>query len=386
MMLPACRRQIPKTAWQQPEGFDPSGRSFKSHLRSVVYPYSVVAGGVESSGDVEEAVARDPLVKDHYDDINVRHLEPVKLRHDTMAYVSFRKHGQIYWTSSKVSLPKGERVLSDGANCIRSRCGNRISWEPRGPVLENKSEEPTSGQLNTAEVRGQSLEEMPIPDVPMAPPFENWVIPNPVPVVLEGGAPVADAGTPGGGIIGGGGGGGGGAAPMGSVAPNGAGPLLGVLLTPGQSTTSQTIVNGVTNVVNPVYIWPLNVTPPVATPTLIATLPPSSTPVPVLTPLTGPPAVTPPYLPPVTTPPGTPPDTPKPPPNTPPGTNPPDTPPPPGPPPPGDRPPATPPCDHPDQPGTPPVTPPAAVPEPSTIGMMVGGVALMLVFRRRRGV
>jgi hypothetical protein len=133
--------------------------------RSIVYPYSVIAGGVESRVDVRAAAESDPEIARHYEDVNIDGLEPVNLKSDTLAYVSFRKAGQIYWTSRQVRLSKGERILSDGRNCVRGRCGNRISWQPRGPVLPKQFREPGSAQFNTPEVRGQSIDELPLPAV-----------------------------------------------------------------------------------------------------------------------------------------------------------------------------------------------------------------------------
>lgn len=133
--------------------------------RSVVYPYSVIAGGVESKADVRDAVGRDPQVARHYDDVSLGSLEPEHLKSDTLAYVSFRKNGQIYWTSKPVLLAKGERILSDGRNCVRGRCGNRISSKPRSPVLPKEFREPDSAMLNTPEVRGQSIDEAALPPV-----------------------------------------------------------------------------------------------------------------------------------------------------------------------------------------------------------------------------
>jgi uncharacterized membrane protein YgcG len=210
VLTTACRnRQRSKPSW--PESFGTSTRTL-GRPQTVVFPFSVVAGGVETKEDVAEAMARDPKVARHYAELNVRALAPEHLKQDTPAYVSFRRNGEIYWTSRKVHLSKGERILSDGSNCVRGRCGNRISMTARTPVLPDASGEPAEGEFNTPEVRGKSID-----DSGLAQVFQPFLASTTAPdgMVLISGLSPSQAGWPGsagggGGGIGAGGGGGGG--------------------------------------------------------------------------------------------------------------------------------------------------------------------------------
>jgi hypothetical protein len=116
-----------------------------------VYPYSVVAGGVDSAEDVRRAVADDSSVAEHYKGINMARLAPAVLKKPLSAYVSYRKQGRIYWTSKAVPIAPGEIVLTDGEHSIRARCGNRISLTPQQPVIAPTSSEPSIADFETAE-------------------------------------------------------------------------------------------------------------------------------------------------------------------------------------------------------------------------------------------
>lgn len=100
----------------------------------LVYPYSVVPGGVITPGEVERAMARDPVVASHYAGVNLRSLRVVRLHEVRDAYVSYRIGDQVYWTSKKLRLKVNEAVLTDGNITVRARCGNRIADTPLGPT------------------------------------------------------------------------------------------------------------------------------------------------------------------------------------------------------------------------------------------------------------
>lgn len=109
-----------------------------------VYPYSVVSGGVQNATEVELAVSRDPVVAQHYKDLDPTRALPAKLANARLAHVSYRMNGQIYWTKKKVQLHAGETILSDGKVEIRGRCGNRISDRPMSPVHDHEPAEVAS--------------------------------------------------------------------------------------------------------------------------------------------------------------------------------------------------------------------------------------------------
>lgn len=100
----------------------------------LVYPYSVVPGGIEDGAEVAEALARDPVVEAHYAGFRADRARVVHLSEPRLVYVSYRVKDQVYWTRKKVKLHKGEKIITDGKELIRARCGNRISDEPKARV------------------------------------------------------------------------------------------------------------------------------------------------------------------------------------------------------------------------------------------------------------
>jgi len=91
-----------------------------------IYPFSVIPGGVYEPKELAQNIQFDPLLAEHYRDIQIENLVAVRTQAPMQAYVSFRQGGQIWWTSKELTIPRGELVLTDGRHMIRSRCGNRI--------------------------------------------------------------------------------------------------------------------------------------------------------------------------------------------------------------------------------------------------------------------
>jgi hypothetical protein len=112
-----------------------------------VYPLSVVAGGVYTAGEVEVARQADPVIAAHYEGINVPALRRVVLDNTVLRYVSFRRGNQVYWTRQAMPVPAGEAVLADADSMLRARCGNRLSAEPREPVLPAAEPQPTAADF-----------------------------------------------------------------------------------------------------------------------------------------------------------------------------------------------------------------------------------------------
>ena len=100
-----------------------------------IYPFSVVPGGVTSQAELARAVQSDLVVAQHYSDLDVHAAQPTQAK-ARLAYVSYRRGDQIFWTRHKVQLKEGELLLSDGQHEIRGRCGNRISDVARMPVAD----------------------------------------------------------------------------------------------------------------------------------------------------------------------------------------------------------------------------------------------------------
>jgi hypothetical protein len=121
----------------------------------VLYPYSVIPGGVENSGELRNAVAHDATVARHYADFNLSNAHVIRLQEARAVFVSYRVGSRIFWTKNRLNLRAGETVITDGEHIARTRCGNRISELPVGPVLNNEPlpaamEIPADGALLTA--------------------------------------------------------------------------------------------------------------------------------------------------------------------------------------------------------------------------------------------
>jgi hypothetical protein len=101
----------------------------------VLFPYSVISGGVRSSAELQNAVAHDEVVARHYSDFDLSEVRVARLQEARAVFVSYRVGNQIFWTKNRLTLPAGETVVTDGEHMARTRCGNRISEAPIGPVL-----------------------------------------------------------------------------------------------------------------------------------------------------------------------------------------------------------------------------------------------------------
>ena len=160
----------------------------------VVYPYSVVLGGVRSVEELKNAIASDPVVSAHYASFDLSSARIIRLDRDRSMHVSYRLGSQVYWTKKKLKLEKGETLITDGVNTARTRCGNMISETVSEAVFPN---EPTvqemDAPLNPPETGIQTESDVPpdppvtqIPGINMA-PVEEAPPPPPIendPVIL----------------------------------------------------------------------------------------------------------------------------------------------------------------------------------------------------------
>ena len=103
--------------------------------RRKVYPYSVIPGGVETAADLRNSVLHDPVVAKHYEDFDVERTRVVRLNQNRLLYVSYRLGNRVFWSRKPMMLSKGEAVITDGEHVARTRCGNRLSEVPAGPIL-----------------------------------------------------------------------------------------------------------------------------------------------------------------------------------------------------------------------------------------------------------
>ncbi len=138
-----------------------------------VYPYSVVSGGVRDVAELKWAAEHDPVVKRHYWGFDYEHARMVRLVLARTAYVSYRIGNKVYWTRHRVTLKKGETLITDGKITARSRCGNRVEEVPQQATSSAeppaaKFEEPVMPATGTA-VAGPPL------------PFESALLNRPAP-------------------------------------------------------------------------------------------------------------------------------------------------------------------------------------------------------------
>ena len=160
--------------------------------RRVVYPYSVVAGGIQAPQELREVSEHDQVVGLHYAGFDFQNARMIELQEARLVYLSYRIGDRIFWTKRKVSLRKGEKLITDGKITARARCANQISpvaveaISPQEPPLE-KFEEPIlmAGSAIQIPFPEATLPEGPQPIAPLNPipsggfpPF----FPPPVPV------------------------------------------------------------------------------------------------------------------------------------------------------------------------------------------------------------
>jgi hypothetical protein len=127
-----------------------------------VYPYSVVAGGIEDARELKWVATHDPIVAAHYAGFDYERARVVRLVLARTAYVSYRIGKHIYWTRRRITLHKGEKVITDGKITARARCGNRVEELPQQAT---SALEPPAAKFETP-VRpadGTALENPPVP-------------------------------------------------------------------------------------------------------------------------------------------------------------------------------------------------------------------------------
>jgi len=96
-----------------------------------VYPYSVVPGGVEDAKELKWVAEHDPIVGAHYAGFDYARARLVRLTLARTAYISYRIGNKIYWTRRRITLHKGETVITDGRMTARTRCANRVEETPQ---------------------------------------------------------------------------------------------------------------------------------------------------------------------------------------------------------------------------------------------------------------
>jgi hypothetical protein len=103
-----------------------------------VYPYSVIPGGIEDARELKWVAEHDPVVASHYAGFDYDHARVVRLTLAQTAYVSYRIGNHIYWTRHRLTLHKGEKVITDGKITARIRCANRVEQVPQQAAAPNE--------------------------------------------------------------------------------------------------------------------------------------------------------------------------------------------------------------------------------------------------------
>jgi hypothetical protein len=181
-----------------------------------VYPYSVIAGGVKDASELKWMADHDPVVRAHYAGFDYDHARVVRLALARTAYVSYRIGNKVYWTRHRISLHKGETLITDGRITARGRCGNRVEEVPQQASSESeppaaKFEEPVQPSVGTAQevppvpFETSLLNRPPVPGLGPAPPLSiydpftpgTWVpiSPPPLPGVCDPGKPKKGSGS-----------------------------------------------------------------------------------------------------------------------------------------------------------------------------------------------
>lgn len=119
----------------------------------LIYPYSVIPGGVRNPAELKAVSEHDAAVREHYSRFDFHKARVVTVHQPTLVYLSYRIGDKIYWTKKKVSLHKGEQLITDGTITARARCGNRVASLPQKYGF---SREPSASMFDQPIVPGSS--------------------------------------------------------------------------------------------------------------------------------------------------------------------------------------------------------------------------------------
>jgi hypothetical protein len=131
-----------------------------SATRRVVYPYSVVPGGVHSPQDLREVSEHDRVVARHYAGFDFQKAKVVELDQAKLVYLSYRIGDKVFWTKKKIHLRKGEKLITDGKIAARTRCANRVSEQTQNAT---SPEEPSAEKFEEPVASGGSGTQIPFP-------------------------------------------------------------------------------------------------------------------------------------------------------------------------------------------------------------------------------
>lgn len=121
----------------------------------LVYPYSVIPGGVRSAAELRDRTAHDAVVAKHYAGFDFERARVIEVEQPHLVYLSYRRGQHIYWTRKQASLHQGEKLITDGHITARARCGNQVSTLPH---TETSPEEPTLAELDRPDAVASGIE------------------------------------------------------------------------------------------------------------------------------------------------------------------------------------------------------------------------------------
>jgi len=130
----------------------------RARNRRLVYPYSVISGGVTSGDELRETSAHDETVATHYAGFNYNRARVIEVNEPRLVYLSYRRGNKVYWTRKQASLHKGEKLLTDGRITARTRCGNQVSVLPQA---NTSPEEPLLAELDRPDAVASGIEAFP---------------------------------------------------------------------------------------------------------------------------------------------------------------------------------------------------------------------------------
>jgi hypothetical protein len=128
----------------------------------LVYPYSIIPGGVLNRAELIEAVEDDTIVAEHYSRFKAGEAKLIRAEETQFMHVSYRIRNKVFWTAKKLKIPKGETLITDGSASARTRCGNMVSAAPQEPV---SPEEPPI-EVFDVPLLDEVKEAPPVPPVP----------------------------------------------------------------------------------------------------------------------------------------------------------------------------------------------------------------------------
>ena len=133
----------------------PQSAAIQPRNRRLVYPYSVIPGGVSSADELREAAAHDATVAQHYAGFDYKRARVIEVDRPRLVYLSYRRGTQVYWSSKQASLRPGEKLITDGKITARTRCGNQVSVLPQARTAP---EEPLMAELDRPDAVASGVE------------------------------------------------------------------------------------------------------------------------------------------------------------------------------------------------------------------------------------